>query len=162
MTIINITTWSSYKGLYNNFSQSGTRVFWLIWHVYTLVYTGCSRHVQSCCSIHLYTIYLRRAIKSTSQFLYMSQSTFSMGVFPMVFWKKTASILEAGTIRNRGNISSNLPNLATWPGSWVRQCCHSITWAWSWRFSIWLGSFRPLVSRTIELVEPRRGARRMM
>lgn len=78
----------------------------------------------------------------------MSHRTFSIGVLPIVFWKNTASILEAETRRRRGNMSNNLPNLATCPGSCALQCCHSITWAWSCRFSIWLGSFKPRVSET--------------
>lgn len=82
----------------------------------------------------------------------MSHRTFSMGVFPIVFWKNTASILMAGIILKRGSISSSLPNLATWPGSCVRQCCHNMTWAWSWRFSIWLGSLSPLVSENTNVI----------
>jgi len=52
-----------------------------------------------------------------------------MGVLPIVFWKNTASILQAGTNRSNGSISNNRPNLATCPGSCVLQCCHNITWA---------------------------------
>lgn len=100
-----------------------------------------------------YTVFsLKKKIRGIIQFLYMSHRTFSMGVFPIVFWKNTASILMAGIILKRGSISSSLPNLATWPGSCVRQCCHNMTWAWSWRFSIWLGSLSPLVSENTNVI----------
>lgn len=48
---------------------------------------------------------------SDFQFLNMSQSNFSMGVFPIVLWKKSNSILSEFTKCKEGRSSNSLPNL---------------------------------------------------
>lgn len=41
----------------------------------------------------------------------MSQRSFSMGVFPMVLWKKSSSIRSELTKRSEGRRRSSFPNL---------------------------------------------------
>lgn len=58
----------------------------------------------------------------------MSQSTFSMGVFPMVRWKYIDSILCELIMRSSGSIKSSLPKRAICAVNCVFVCCESITW----------------------------------
>lgn len=46
-----------------------------------------------------------------AQFLNMSHSSFSMGVFPMVLWKNSSSIRSEFTKRRDGRRRSSFPNL---------------------------------------------------
>jgi len=76
----------------------------------------------------------------------MSQRTFSIGVFPMVRWKKICSMRPVATCRSNGSIRSNLPKRAACPGYCALVCWPSITCAWSCKFSTCAGSFSPRVS----------------
>lgn len=76
------------------------------------------RNIPICTFLDVWMLDANIFIMPSFQFLYISQSTFSIGVFPIVRWKYISSILWEFTVRRRGSIRSRRPNRAIW----VRNC----------------------------------------
>ena len=71
--------------------------------------------------------------------LYISSMTFSIDILPIVFLKKSSSIVCDETDLSAGSNSNSLPNRNGWPGYAVAMYLLNVSWVWSWNANmLWM------------------------